>query len=51
MLNHKLMNIFLWIGFGALAGWVIAAAMALDADGSLLNIFAGAIGAAIWTAA
>jgi uncharacterized membrane protein YeaQ/YmgE (transglycosylase-associated protein family) len=42
------MGVFLWIIFGALAGWIASLIMKTDMEqGGLLNIFVGIIGAVV----
>ena len=42
------MNIFLWVIFGALVGWVASLIMKTDAEqGALLNIVVGIVGAVV----
>jgi len=44
------MEIILWIACGAFIGWGLPMVMTLNTDGTLLNIFVGAVGAVIWAA-
>ena len=43
-----LMNIILWIVFGAIAGWIASIIMKTDAQqGSIMNIVVGIVGAIV----